>query len=211
MSSEEAKPGPQHPYHQSCCNAGRDWWGRCCAAKHWPMPAGNKCEHRGWTIWAPTLGLNTDVTNLILRESELSEGGVHLQHLSQCLQKRQSDDQNAQIFLPKNLRKQQALAPVVPIRLSPRLIMVMVVLCCKASAKASDPHHLSPRTWPHLERRSIRNQKSPFEEANSGPQHRCHQFDFPWGRELWVWCSPSASQQMPAGKSSLTLKMQRVF
>ena len=92
-----------------------------------------------------TLGLNTAVTNPISIEVENSEDGIHLQHLSQCLQKRQSDSQIQRVSVQKGLRKQRALTPASPMWLPPRPISVMAVLTFMLSAKASSEPTVNPQ------------------------------------------------------------------
>ena len=150
---EKQHPGPWHLCHQSDLQGGRDWWRSCCVALHWPEPAGSKLWNliniinRTWESAfrrSKTLGLNTNVTNLILSKPENSECGVHLKHLSQCLQER-AIWQSKEFSAKKTFRKQSqsAFAPTSLIPFHLRSISVMELLIFKASATASAPHHLS--------------------------------------------------------------------
>ena len=111
-------PGPQHPYHQSDFSRGWDRWGWCCAARRRPKPAMCKMWHLkeiGKVPWEEQmLGLNTDVTNILTIETKHSEGGVHLQHLGQCLQKKAICQSKLQrVFCQKTLEKQTCLSTSV--------------------------------------------------------------------------------------------------
>ena len=96
--------------------------------------------------------------------------------------------------------KTRASTPASEILFDLRMRLVRVLLCCKASANACDVQTV----------KSTGNQESPFEKY-PGPQHRCHQSYCHGGRGIWEWCSPSASQPMPAEKGNLTLKLHKSF
>ena len=79
------RPGPRHPYHQSHFHRGGEWWGSGCAARRRPQPAMCKMwkSERNWALQDP--GLDPLITNLILPEVEIGEGGVVLQGVGHSL------------------------------------------------------------------------------------------------------------------------------